>query len=88
MAAMMLTYVDFHTADVSVLLRPYKQSFPELSTSSNWHHAARGSILDGDIKDGIFYGVGTDSWKQLGVNGVKGVNWTVFGRYTYIDIVD
>ncbi|CAL1163073.1 unnamed protein product [Cladocopium goreaui] len=56
----MLTYVDFHTADVSVLLRPYKQSFPELSTSSNWHHAARGSILDGDIKDGIFYGVGTD----------------------------
>ena len=77
MAAMMLTYVDFHTADVSVLLR--------LSTSSNWHHAARGSILDGDIKDGIFYGVGTDSWKQLGVNGV---NWTVFGKYTYIDIVD
>ena len=61
-----------------VNLRPYTQSFPDLSTSSHWHHAARGSIVDGDTKDGILYGVGTDSWKVKG-----GKTWSTGAGYLF-----
>ena len=60
----------------SSLLRLYCQDFTKFSTGSHWKHCGRGSVLDGDTKDGVLYGVGTESWSEKGmVLVMDGYGW-------------
>ena len=43
-------------------LRLYCQDFSRISRRSHWHHCGRGSVRDGDVKNGWLYAVGTEPW--------------------------